>query len=150
MDKKGQQNNMKQVLLPALAMLTSGGCASRASVRHVVCWHSTACSYELGLVTNGFRFHVLDKSVFPFYSEAAELGMRQCRSELTRPWAFNPWLNAHQLLEHYVHFLALQILQPDLDESVTQKPVTSSIYDRHKATLGDELGKPRRLGAAAR
>eukprot|EP00878_Enallax_costatus_P037930 GHUV01043033.1.p1 GENE.GHUV01043033.1~~GHUV01043033.1.p1 ORF type:complete len:345 (+),score=106.36 GHUV01043033.1:181-1215(+) len=43
-----------------------------------------------------------------------------------------------------------QILQPDLDEAVAQKPVTSSIYDRHKATLGHELGKPRHLGAAAR
>jgi hypothetical protein len=33
-----------------------------------------------------------------------------------------------------------QIMQPDLDEGVQQQPVTSKIYDRHKATLGDTLG----------
>jgi hypothetical protein len=46
----------------------------------------------------------------------------------------------------------LQILQPDLDESAATKQaaVVSSVYDRHKATLGDELGKPRLLGAANR
>jgi hypothetical protein len=46
----------------------------------------------------------------------------------------------------------LQILQPDLDEAAAAKQaaVLSSVYDRHKATLGDELGKPRLLGAGNR
>jgi hypothetical protein len=50
-----------------------------------------------------------------------------------------------------LHWL-LQILQPDLDESAATKQaaVVSSVYDRHKATLGDELGKSRLLGAANR
>ncbi|WIA10245.1 hypothetical protein OEZ85_010445 [Tetradesmus obliquus] len=45
-----------------------------------------------------------------------------------------------------------QILQPDLDQlaAAKQAAVVSSVYDRHKATLGDELGKPRLLGAGNR
>lgn len=43
--------------------------------------------------------------------------------------------------------VAVQILQPDLDEEVQQQPVASVIYDKHKATLGDTLGRPRLLGA---
>ncbi|KAF6255181.1 hypothetical protein COO60DRAFT_241792 [Scenedesmus sp. NREL 46B-D3] len=51
------------------------------------------------------------------------------------------------------HSSMKQILQPDLDDSAAaskQAAVVSRVYDRHKATLGDELGKPRLLGASAR
>jgi hypothetical protein len=34
----------------------------------------------------------------------------------------------------------MQIMQPDLDQGGKQQPVVSQVYDRHKATLGDELG----------
>lgn len=44
-----------------------------------------------------------------------------------------------------------QILQPELDDGApARQPVVSTVYDRHKATLGDELGKPRLLGAGNR
>lgn len=52
-----------------------------------------------------------------------------------------------QAADSSTYAVAVQILQPDLDEGVQQQPVASAIYDRHKATLGDTLGRPRLLGA---
>jgi len=51
-------------------------------------------------------------------------------------------LTIHSVLYLHCTPACPQIMQPDLDEVVQQQgvPVVSSIYDKHKATLGDTLG----------